>query len=88
MVQKYKGGEAKIIRFDYSDRSWTRWHEWTAYDDPGHKIYEWVHVIDNKDDSRMYAWDDYDPNCSCCYLGFAHSQRKHDISKSTAKERV
>ena len=39
-----------------------------------------VHVAHSQDTSPLYShWQPgkYDPRCSCCYLGFAHSEAKH-----------
>lgn len=42
-----------------------------------------VHVLDKRDYSSVYKhWQgqNYDPECSCCWLGITHSESKHNDS--------
>jgi hypothetical protein len=84
----YKYGYA-IITGMYSRTQ--REEEYTSFSD-GHKSYETCHVVDYKDNSpRVSQYDrnvpnyrQYNPACSCCYLNFTHSTKKHDTEIKNA----
>ena len=57
----------------YNDRQWFRVDQWNGMSSEGR---DRLFAAGWHDDSPIYRGG-YNPKCSCCYLGFAHTELAH-----------
>lgn len=74
-IQVLKYGTAQPKYFTPVDSSYQRIDEYTSNKD-GEKFQENYLCTGLSDKSPIY-YKGYDPNCSCCWLGFGHTEDKH-----------
>jgi hypothetical protein len=67
-------GQPEIFRDGYSI-SWKRYDKFIALDGDSETYI--VFITDKNDHSKVFDGE-YDPECSCCWLNFAHSEQCHN----------
>ena len=68
------------VRFKYSEGGWFRYDRnlWQSPRDPGvYGLTERWFAVGPTDTSEHHDMSDYNARCSCCYLGFGHTEAFH-----------
>jgi len=65
--------------------AWRRTDKWTS--NKGEVAHEQLFASGPNDDSPIYQGQ-YNYECSCCHLGFAHTEAAHELKANNNRDRV
>ncbi len=82
MRELLEPGYYTIVSYYNADKSWMRKDQYHCNDTVYDKNFNSVFVVGVNDTSKHNH--KYDPDCSCCFLGFGHSEDYHKQSISKA----